>query len=243
MSRLNQIIAVEKTVKADASRVVTDAYHLVQKAPLLAGLTRTYRPRDDEGEHLPGESVRVQVAVPDVVTDVKAALTRLFDLTSAKDTTNQRAFADIVVNDTTVAANVPVSTLLFLEKQLVDLSTFVKRLPTLDPAEKWTESADPGVWVAEDRKTTRSKKVPRNHVKAKATDKHPEQVEVFHEDVIVGDWTTRIFSGAIPATTQRQWVTRIAELSEAVKRAREEANLINVTETPIGAAVLGYVFA
>jgi hypothetical protein len=35
-------------------------------------------------------------------------------------------------------------------------------------------------------------------VKAEATEKHPAQVEVYHEDVVVGQWKTVKFSGALP---------------------------------------------
>ena len=52
--------------------------------------------------------------------------------------------------------------------------------------------------------TLRTKKVPRNHVKAEATEKHPAQVEVYYEDVAVGYWTTVKFSGALPAQPRQR---------------------------------------
>lgn len=98
---LNQIIAVEKGVESGAHQDLTAAHHGLSKPALLAGISRTCQPQDEEGEQLPPESTLVQV--------------------------------------------------------------------------------------------------PRNHVKAEATDKHPAQVEVYHEDVPVGYWTTVKFSGALPA--------------------------------------------
>lgn len=53
MTKLNQILAVEKGVKSDTQRKVTDAYHTIQKNALLSGISRTYQPVDDEGEDLP----------------------------------------------------------------------------------------------------------------------------------------------------------------------------------------------
>uniref|UniRef100_UPI003F4985E3 DUF7873 family protein n=1 Tax=Nonomuraea bangladeshensis TaxID=404385 RepID=UPI003F4985E3 len=50
MAKLNQILAVEKGVKASSQRAVADAHHTIQKHPLLSGLSRTYQPIDDEGD-------------------------------------------------------------------------------------------------------------------------------------------------------------------------------------------------
>lgn len=243
MAKLNQLIAASKTVKADAGRTMTDAYHAIQKTPLLAGQQRTYQPREDGGEALPGELQRVQVKVPDILTDVEVSLVKLFDLACTMDTTNQNAKADIVIGDNTIASDIPVSTLLFLEKQLTDLHTFVKKLPLLDSAESWTtDQAQEGVWRSEPVKTQRSKKVPRNHVKAKATDKHAEQVEVYFEDVVVGDWTTVKFSGAIPHAQARELLRRVNTLQVAVKQAREKANMTEVIDHEIGESITRYLF-
>lgn len=243
MAKLNQIIAIEKTTKADVNKVLTDAYHVLQRGPLLIGLTKTYAPRDEDGEQLPGEATRVQVRTPEVIADVKAALVKLFDLTATKDTTNQVAKADIILADgTMLAEGVSVSTLLFLEKQLTDLRTFVMKLPILDPAEMWAEADQPGVWRAELIKTVRTKKIPRNHVKAPATDKHPAQVEIYYEDATVGTWTTTKFSGAIGHRDARAMLDRVGVLTEAVKQAREFANGTSVVDKKIGDAVLGYLF-
>src|SRR5581483_8802586 len=109
---------------------------------------------------------------------------------------------------------VPVTYLLFLEKQLVDLHTFVEKLPTLDPAKQWKFDNASDTWATEPVQTVKTKKVPRNHVKAEATDRHPAQVEVYHEDVLTGRWTTTEFSGAIPATERNALLDRVKKLQD-----------------------------
>lgn len=243
MTKLNQIIAVEKTVKADTARVFTDAYTVSQKAPLLAGIAKRYAPRDEEGEKLPGELNRVQVRVSEIVADVAVAMAKLIDLTATKDATNQIARADIVIDGHILAGDVPVSTLLSLEKHLADMAVFVRKLPLLDPSEKWTASThETGVWETEPIRTVRTKKVPRNHVKAEATERHPAQVEVYHEDTVVGDWTTVKYSGAIPHRDAKDMLSRILVLSQAVKTAREQANMAQVVDRKIGLVLMGYLF-
>nr|WP_232327667.1 hypothetical protein [Herbidospora yilanensis] len=241
VTKLNQILAVEKGVKADVQRKVTDANTLIQKAPLLSGISRTYQPIDDEGEQLPPESTRVQVQAEQVLRDVTVTLTRLFDVTATKDVANCSAKADVVVDGTVLVRDVPVTYLLFLEKQLTDLHGLISRLPTLDPSETWSLDGNTDTWRTEPVRTTRTKKVPRNHVLAEATDKHPAQVQVFTEDVVVGYWTRVAFSGALPQRRVNELLTRLTKLQEAVKFAREEANGTEITDQRIGEALFGYL--
>ena len=50
--KLNQIIAVEKGIKSRSFQDLTEAHQQLQKPALLAGISRTYRPKDEEGEQL-----------------------------------------------------------------------------------------------------------------------------------------------------------------------------------------------
>jgi hypothetical protein len=242
VTKLNQIIAVEKGVKSRAFSELTEAHHQVQKTPLLAGLSRTYQPKDEEGEQLPPESTRVQVRVEEVLRRTATALTRLFDVTLTKDTANCEAKANVTVDGEVLLRDVPITYLLFLEKQLADLHTFVKKLPVLDAADPWSFNPSADCFSTEPVRTVRTKKVPRNHVKAEATDKHPAQVEVYYEDVPVGYWTAVKFSGALPATRVAQLTERVEKLQNAVRVAREDANGIEVDDRKAGEAVFGYLF-
>ncbi|MGW2837489.1 DUF7873 family protein [Streptomyces sp. NPDC001493] len=242
MAKLSQIIAVEKGVKSKAHQDLTAAHHGLQKPGLLAGLSRTYQPKDEEGEQLPPESTLVQVKAEDVLRDTATALTRLFDVTATKDWANCAARADVTVDGRVLVADAPVSYLLFLEKQLTDIGTFVRKLPVLDASEAWAQDPSADAWKTEPVRTLRTKKVPRNHVKAEATEKHPAQVEVYYEDVPIGYWTTVKFSGALPARRVRELTERVEKLQQAVKYAREEANAAEVTDQRVGDAVFGYLF-
>jgi hypothetical protein len=242
-TKLNQIIAVEKGVKSKSFQELTEAHHAVQKVALLSGISRSYQPKDEEGEQLPPESTRVQLQTEDLLGRVAETLTRLFDVTATKDWSNLTARADVKVDGQTIARDVPVTYLLFLEKQLTDLHTFVKKLPVLDAAESWVRDDSTDSWKTEAVRTIRTKKVPRNHVKAEATEKHPAQVDVYYEDIAVGYWTTVKFSGALPAKRVNDLLDRVLKLQTAVKFAREEANDVEVTDQKVGAAVFGYLFA
>ncbi len=241
MTKLNQIIAVEKGVKNEAFATITNAHQLVQKTGPLSGISRVYQPKDEDGDALPPESTPVQLRTATVIKSVETALTRLFDLTLTKDAANCVARADIVVDGVTLVTEVPVTTLLFLEKQLTDIHTFVKKLPVLDASEIWAYSDAHDAYATEVTRTVRTKKIPRNHVKAEATDKHPAQVELFSEDVLVGTWSTIKFSGALPAREVSDMLSRVVKLQEAVKFAREEANGTLVTDAKMGERIFKFI--
>jgi len=240
--RLNQIIAVEKGVKSRSFTDLTEAHQALQKTTPLAGISRTYRPKDEEGERLPAEATKVQVKADEIIRRTVATLTRLFDVVATKDWTNCSARADVVVDGRPLLTDVPVTYLLFLEKQLVDLNTFVRKLPVLDPAESWVFDASADTWATEPVETVRTKKIPRNHVKAEATEKHPAQVEVYYEDVPVGYWRTVKFSGAMTGSRINELLERVEKLQQAVKYAREEANNVEAVDAKTGDKVLGYLF-
>lgn len=233
MARLNQIIAVEKGVKSRSFQELTEAHHVLQKPTMLSGISRTYRPKDEEGEQLPPESTRVQVKAEEIIQQTSKILTDLFDVTATKDWANCKARADVVVEGKTLLAQVPVTYLLFLEKELVDMHTFVKKLPVLDASDSWTFDPSADSYATEPMQTVRTKKIPRNHVKAEATEHHPAQVEVYYEDVAVGYWRTVKFSGALPARRVNELLERVERLQQAVKFAREEANNLEVEDQKV----------
>lgn len=242
MAQLHQIIALEKGIKSRTTAEFASAQQSLARAELLSGVSRTYQAKEDGGEQLPPESKRVQIRATDVLADVKASLTRLFDVTLTKDATNSAATASIVVNGQTLAEDVPVTFLLVLEKRLAELLDFVKRLPVLDAADVWAYDAATDAWATDPVRTVRPQKLPRNHVLADATAQHPAQVQVYMEDVPIGYWTTVKYSGALPQARVRELRERVTTLADAVKMAREQANTATVEDRAIGNQIFGYVF-
>lgn len=245
MGKLNQVIAVEKGSKTRLNDEFTAAYHVLQKPELLVGLARSYTPKEDGGDTLPPENKKLVVRVEDILTQTAKVLTQLFDITATKDAANCNAKADIVLpgEKTPILTDVCVSHLLFLEKQLADLHTVVKKLPTLDPSENWTWSKEQNCYLTAPVETVKTKKVPKNHVKAEATDKHPAQVETYHEDVVQGTWKTIKLCGALPAERVASILERVEKLLAAVKTARQTANETEAPPREEGAKIFGYLFA
>jgi len=245
MTKQNQIIAIEKTVKTDAEKAFTAAYQMLDQETRFSGIARTYSPINDDDPNAfqyPDESTLVQMTVPELISAVEVKLVRMIDVVTTKDSTNTLAKADIKVGDTVLATDVPVTTMLWLEKQLQDMRTFLSKLPMLDPGKEWTWDDQTGNYVSDPVDTVKTQKVLQNHVKYEATIEHAAQVETFTKDEPVGKWTTRQFSGAIPRATRDALMDRLTNLQESVKMAREEANNTEVTDHKIAEGILDYLF-
>jgi hypothetical protein len=240
MAKLNQLIACLPKVKFDTKEKMGEVYKKIQQTKLLSGISRTYNPKNETGEKYPDERQLVQYSVPEAIKDFSEAQTELLDTVYSQDATNALAFANLVIDGKTVLEQVPVTYLLFLEKQAENLLTFARTLPTLDLAQQWEQDGD--LYKSKPTDTFKTKKVYRNHVKAAATDKHPAQVEVYTEDEREGTWTKVDFSGAIPVKDRKEIEARAMKLLAAVKTAREEANLAEIKKEKVGDKLLNYVF-
>lgn len=236
MGKLNQVVAVVAAKKKLATEAVTGAYHTIQKADLFNGISRTYTPRDDEGERFPPEHKTAQASVPALLDVVSGPLTEMFDTVLTQDMANTQAMAIVL------EVSLPVTYLLFLEKQLTDLTTFIGKLPVLDPSEDWQWDSRTNSYASAPAESVKTKKVPKAFVKYEATKEHPAQVEMFTEDVLVGYWKTVKFSGALKASDKAAMLDRVRRLHEAVVKAREAANSADVTEQHIGKKLLDFVF-
>jgi hypothetical protein len=239
---LCQVIAIETDEKSKANRAETDAYHLIQKESKFYGQSRVYAPKEDEGEVLPPETVLLQATSENVIRYTRAALQKMFDVVATKEYANCEASADIVVEGNILLKDVPVTYILFLEKEVKRLKAFVSKLPVLDPSATWEYDANRGCFVTEPTTTYSKKRVKKVLVKAEATEKHPAQTEVYEEDVPVGTWTMVRFSGALKADTVKEFARRLDLLDTALKLAREEANSHPVERVEVGGKVLDYVF-
>lgn len=241
-TQLAQIVAIVGGVKTRTEQTLTRAYHEIQKPGAFTGIARTYRPINDEGEQLPPESTQVQKRVDDLITSVSAAMTRMLDVVATQDWADTVARADVIVDGAVLLENVPVTYLMWLEKQVAQLRSFVAKLPVLDLADEWTYDVDAKAYATPSSETTRTKKVPRNHVVSVATDRHPAQVQVYHEDVVVGYWRTVRFSGALPGGQVFELTARVEKLLEAIRFARERACTIPVTDIEAGGPIMRYLF-
>lgn len=246
MTKLNQIVGLVVGAKANANKQTAPLFHQLKLPVLFEGITQRYEPLDENGEQLADDNKRVQVTVPELLEAFMKPNSRMLDLIATAETANQEASADVILDGAVLIENAPVTFLMQFQKFLEqEVRGFIRDLPVLDPAEEWdpAQSGRDGEFSTQEKKVHRTKKMPRVISLAKATDKHPEQVQLVNEDVLAGYWYKKKFSGAVTAGRKAELTERVENLIAAVGVAREKANDREVTDKKVGDQVFGYLFA
>jgi hypothetical protein len=233
MTKLHQILALEKTRKNQAKAQGDEAYHQLQRHPLSEGLRETYEPHTEDDVPIEPKFQKVQARAADLIDAYLASQAPAWDIQATKDAANTGARADVKIGTTVLLPSVPVTTLISLEKWLTDVRTVIAHAPVLSPAFDWRMNDTTGLHETEPAQTVRTKKVQKHNVVVPASDKFPAQVAVDSVDVAAGTWTKTKMSGALEETRRAQLLERATQLLEAVKAAREEANGADVTDVKI----------
>ncbi len=240
--RMNQVIAISNGEKSRKQKVLSKVYHELLQSTLFEGISKRYNPLDEEGERLPDEDKKVQLTVQQAVKEATEVLENMFNIVAMLDMGNCLAKANVIIDDIVLLQDIPATHLIFLEKQLVDIETFINTFPILDPAEDWEWSDKVACYASKPRASHRTKKVQDVLIKYAATKEFPAQTELITKDIITGYWTTIKFSGNMKKTDKDALLEKVRKLSKAVKIAREEANNNNVTTSDFGTKILNYIF-
>lgn len=241
--KLNQIVALNAPKKADFQKLITKYYHIMQKSEPFFGLERQYTPRDENGEQLPPESSRVQLKVKELLDDLKEPWANMFDVILTNDLGNCQAKSDIIIDGKIVAKDIPVSTLLFLEKQLDHWKEILNKIPLLPLSDDWSLNSTSGFYETPVHQTIRTKKINKPIVLYDATDKHPAQTAMVTEDINVGTWNVKKLSSALSMIEVDSLKTKLNKLREAVIIARETANSLEIDQIKQGENILDYLFS
>ncbi len=242
---LGQAIAIEADTRKATKRKLTDAYHALQAKDAFEGIVGEYQPLVDGAEQLPDEGKLVQATAEDLITEAYHALAKMLDATAARDYTNASgtAKADVIVNGQTIIKDAPVSYLLWLEKELEDIRTFVQNIPVHSPTTTWElAEGTRGIYKSAPAKTARQVQQHKVVTLAPATEHHPAQVQLVAEAVTHGIWTRTRFTGAVPVSRREGILSRIAALKTALHVAREQANRVEALTPAVGSQVLNYIF-
>lgn len=235
------LIATEKDRRRIDGAQLANVAAQLRNAQLFFGLTKTYQPAAEDGQQLPGDKQIIRAAVPAVLAVARDALRSLINFVATKDETNRYAVGTIRINDVALVGDVPVTTLLWLEKQLVELRGILATVPVLPAEESWTWDAANGYWSTEPQKSLRQVDVPDFRTVSAESQYHAAQVVQLKKNVVEGTWTTVKHSLAIPAVDRQKLLDRVDTLILATKVAREEANAVEVRPQQLGAVIANYL--
>lgn len=243
MPKLNQICALVKDRKADVEKALTNDYNKkLTQSEAFVGMIRDYKPSIENGDKLPREEQKIQFTVDNILDSARKKLTELWDLVLTQDTANCQANADIMIDNIKLASAVPVTTLLFMEKQLHNLMAMVQRCPTPNPAETWHFDDTLGTFSSAPTESARMVKTHHVVEKFKPTEHQPGQADIIYLDKQVGTWTKKMFSSAMSADKKFAMIARLQKVLDAVKLAREEANMTNAKSVKIGDLIFDFAF-
>ncbi len=243
MSRkLHELIAVEPDLKGTAEKIIEETkVTFNKKSDHFLGYKKRYEKMSDTGIDLPDEDKQLVTTVDDKLKYTFGMVAKAMDAVTSKEVTNTSTKADVVIDGQIVIEKLPAVVLINLENQFKRLRDVLDGIPTLDPAENWRWDQDFGQYVADDKVTFKTQKVIRPIVLYEATKEHPAQVQPNSEDVPIGRWFTKKFSGMKTPAEKSAMLERIDNIVRALKEARERANDIVVQEMKVADKLFSYI--
>lgn len=249
MTKLHEILAVDKDKEKQVQKIVEETSKVFKSATeYFLGYNKSLRMFDEEEQ----EAANALAEEKPVITTVPARADYTFDLIAdlidiqmTKESTNQHANADIVVNGVTVATNVPATMLLYLERELAKYRQILSYMPTLDQSMEWEQAPEKGEHIFKTKRPVQASRTRKSYeiiTLAEATKEHKAQVEKVTVDKAVGTWTTQYWSGMVTPAKKAEILTRFDALIQAVKQARMRANEAEVEKTKIGESLFSFVF-
>ena len=245
MTKLHELLAVEKTRTAQATRLLQETQAKFGKEQYFSGHVKTLRMLADSPENAALEAAaRDEKALPTTVVETLQYALNFWaqaeDVIFAKNLTNQSANSDLLFRGAVLVPNVPVDELLGLENRLETLRNVIGATPTLDASKEWSpaSSGRTGAYDADSTEvTSKTEKVMTAVVLYEATDKHPAQIERVTGDKVVGTFTRKVTSGAATTKQKADAIAIIDELLVETKQARQRANSVEASTDRIGSTI------
>lgn len=245
MSKLHQLLAVEGDLEGTAKKITEETITQFTKHPdRYFGHHQRIELFDENAPEEADNHKAMDDTVQSKLDYTAGHIVRYLDAVLQKETTNQEAKADLVVDGEAIAKDLPATFLLGLETRLKNIRKIYLSIPTLQPGIEWKLDESQGEDVYKrvyPEVKFRTKKVLKNHVKALATKEHPEQVDVYTEDEKVARIITDTWCGMFTVAKKSDIIGRIDQLIRAVKVARQQANTTEVKPAHIADKLFDYI--
>jgi len=249
---MRELLAVEADAQGQYKNILAESKNVFDKGNLFQGSHKKLEMFQEDGIEHPVVRSEIATTVQARLNYNKLVVLRYFDILLQKESTNQVARADVVIEGKEIASNLPATFLLGMESRLRELREVYVTIPTLDQGTKWEKDEDTGegVWIA--AHTVDSLKTKKNFksevlVEAKFPpegyrgDSLPAQIKTWEEQEPVGKYVEIIRSGMITPADKSKFLGRIDMLIAAVKKARQRANATEVVKVNIGKSFIDFI--
>jgi len=254
-SKLHELLAVEGDLEGEYRAITQETINTFSnKAHHFVGSVRELEWFEEGQPEEPKEYQHMTTTVKDKLDYTSKSIIRYFDALLQKESTNQVAKADLVVDGVTIAKDVPATMLLGLENRLKVVRDIYMAIPTLPPNIEWKLDPQKGpniysrVHAEEKMKTEKIFKVqvlyeakfPKEGERGESL---PAQVEKISETKNVGVYKKNIWTGILSPAEKSVLLGRVDKLIRATKKARQQANSTEVVKSEIGKAIFDFIHA
>lgn len=243
---LHELLAVEGDLRSTRDRERDSVlYDFANQPAQFLGAIKNLKMFNDSRS---GEEQEVRVEVADTVAERIAKVTKCFarywDLRLQKESANQMATADVIINGKVIFPDIPVTFLLNMEEELRQLKKVYMAMPTLKPGVEWVPDEIKGRGIYRSKyptETSKTEKTIQHKVIVEATEHFPAQCEKWTEDRPIGKFITENWSGMVSDSDKAMRVARVDTMLNAFKQARQRANCTQTDPMQIGRDILAYI--
>jgi hypothetical protein len=243
-NQLHALLAVENDRKTRGNKILEEAVTtFTKKQDHFDGVRKSYVAREEGGIEPPMETKEIVTTVAAKVNYAKDAIIRGIDAQVSKEETNNGGEAKAMLSvDGTEIGELSATSLLALESWAIKVRSMYDAIPTLDPARVWNvDTNNNNTFITNEEIKQRTGK--RNHpiVMYEATEKHPAQVQMGTEDIVLGEVKTIYSSGKITPADKSKLLNRIDMIIDRIKKAKSKANQAEVVKRPVGAKLFDFI--
>lgn len=247
MPKLHELLAVHSNLETQCTQTMGQLQDTFTKKHTHFGeKLKVFHSNEPDVAPVTEEQSALQTTVDAELSWISKFIIQAIDVSHQIDAANTQAEASIELEDgTIVAPHVPATTLLELEKRLVEIQKLFQTIPTLDPVKAF--ELDPtfrmkGVHKSREVVKARTAKKQRPLVLYEATKEHAAQVQLISDDVPVGTTRETEWSGMITPAEKSGLLGRVDTMIRAVKQARARANNIEVDSSKkIGRNIMAFL--
>ena len=245
-TKLHEIIAVEGDLQNITNKVIDEATQTFSKKAehFIEQLSKLEMNDEERQKENTTDHKAMVTTVGDKLSYVGKHVVKYYDAISRKERTNQEARADLVVDGEVLISDMPGTLLLGLESRLKQFRTMCEAIPTLQPGIVWAldETREGHVYkMAEPRKRFKTEKIKESKVIVPPTKEFPAQVDTWTVDKPVGVYSDQLWNSMLSPAEKSELIGRVDKLTQAVKRARQRANEVEVVDLRVGRKIVDYI--
>jgi hypothetical protein len=244
-TKLHQVLAVEDDLRTKSNMILQEAKKTFSsKGDHFDALTKTYTPIVDGGTQIAPEIKELVTTVKDKLDFTLQSVIASIDAKAVISETNSSntAKAELVIGGKSFGF-LSATSLLDIEKGLVNIRQLLGEIPTLDPTKRWTPNGTsvPNTYITAPAVSFRTEKTKKSLIQVPATDKFPAQATVYDDEQQVGKYETVYVSGKITPTQKSELLANADILILAVKDARCRANNVEIVDVKIGQQFVDFI--